>query len=167
MQIKMTGGGWLLAAFGTGIWHRHLAPAFGRGNSNQGVLRCMRVMMIRPLPIICLISLVLTTPSLLWRCSCSHNGARITTKHKCSKPPVQKHKIGVWKLGSGKWRLASLCPAVLCGEPAISDKWRVSVMRFAIAVKLSIRMAHDTAGSPQNGIASRCIPFHRWPKPGV
>ena len=150
--------GWQVA--GSGIWH--LAPAFGRGNSNQGVLRCMRVMMIRPLPIICLISLVLTTPSQLWRCSCSHNGARITTKHQCSKPPVQKHKMG-----PGKWRLASPCPAVLYGKPAISDKRRVSVMRFAIAVKLSIRMAHDTAGSPQNGIASRCIPFHRWPKPGV
>ena len=162
MQMKMTGGGWLVAASGTGIWHRHLAPVFGRDNRDQGVLRCMRVMMIRPLPIICLTSLVLTSPSPLWRCSCLHNCARITTKNKCSKPPVQKHKFG-----SGNWRLASPSPAVLCGKPAISDKWRVSVMRFAIAVKLSIRMAHDTAGSPQNGIASRCIPFHRWPKPGV
>ena len=151
MQMKMAGGGWL-----------HLAPAFGRDNNNQGVLRCMRVMTIRPLPIICLISLVLTTPSPLWRCSCSHDGARITTKHKRSKPPVQKHKIR-----SGNWGLASPCPAVLCAKPTISDKRCVSVMRFAITVKLSIRMAHDTAGSPQNGIASCCIPFHRWPKPRV
>ena len=146
MTMKMTDG-WLL----------YLAPAFGSGNSNQGVLRCMKVMMIRPLPITCLISLLPTTPSPLWRCSFSHNGARITRKHKCSKPPVQKHK----------WCLASLWPAVLCGKPTISDKRRVSVIGFAIAVKLSIRMTHDTTGSPQNGIASRCIPFHRRPKTGV
>ena len=79
--MKMKCGGWL-----------HLAPASGSDISNQGVLRCMRVMMIRPLPIICLISLVLTTPSPLWRCSCSYNGAPPTNQHKSSKPPIPKNK---------------------------------------------------------------------------